>query len=73
MKGRKRKKNLKRKNIFKETQNPLGESQYKQIKIVQSFGVIYIEYDSDGDLYFLQFLLEAWNSLKKWDNIKHII
>ena len=56
MKGRKRKKNLKRKDIIKETQNPLGESQYKPIEIVESFDVIYIEYDSDGDLYFLQFL-----------------
>ena len=56
MKGRKRKKNLKRKDIIKETQNPLGESQYKPIKIVESFDVIYVEYDSDGDLYFLQFL-----------------
>lgn len=56
MKGRKRKKNLKRKDIIKETQNPLGESQYKPIKIVECFDVIYIEYDSDGDLHFLQFL-----------------
>lgn len=48
----KRKEKLEEKDIVKETQNLLGESHYKPIKIVEIFKTIYIE------LYFQQFLCD---------------